>query len=239
MRKEEEFRIYKPADIKITKRDIKGMEYHEILKRVEKIIFHQKDFQIVAGIKGFIFHGDVGLGKTALAKALAHDMGSTLLFVDGSDIARPLYGEAENQISMVFKKAKEFRHAIVLIDDCESVFPSRDWIKGESWHIAQNNVFFHELDNLDTSQTIVILTTNRYDLLDKAVKDRLQGIEFPKPSKEALYEIAEDKLKRLKIESMNGMKEAIEKGVFNSVRSLENYIMERYIDTIIKEKSSP
>jgi len=234
LRKDEEFRIYEPSDIRTTKRDIKGKEYHGILKRVEKIIFHQKDFQITSGIKGFIFYGDVGLGKTALAKALAHDMGSTLIFVDGSDIARPLYGEAENQISNVFKKAKEFRHAIVLIDDCESVFPSRDWMKGESWHIAQNNVFFHELDNLDTSQTIVILTTNRYDLIDKAVKDRLQNIEFPRPSKEALYEIAEAKLKKLRMKSMDSVKEAIENGEFGSVRSLEKYIMEKYIDEIIK-----
>ncbi len=52
-------------------------------------------------------------------------------------------------------------------------------MKAESWHIAQNNVFFHELDGIDTSKMVVILTTNRYDLLDKAIKDRLYSVEFP------------------------------------------------------------
>jgi len=234
MKGDEEFRVYSAPEIKPTKRDIKGQEYQKILQFVEKIVFFQKDHQISNGIKGFIFYGDVGVGKTSLAKALAHDMGSTLFFIDGSDIARPLYGEAESQISKVFKKANDYRHAIILIDDCESVFPSRDWMKGESWHIAQNNVFFHELDNMDTAKMTVILTTNRYDLLDKAVKDRLENIEFPRPNKEAKQEIARGILRRLKMDEDENVYKAIEEGQFESIRAIEKFIMRKYIDEIVK-----
>jgi len=234
LKKTGEFNIKAPNEIDITKRDIKGKEYQEILQFVRKIIFFQKDHQISNGIKGFIFHGEVGLGKTALAKAIAHEIGSTLIFVDGRDIARPLYGDAESQISKVFEKASEYRHALILIDDCESVFPTRDWAKSESWHFAQNNVFFHELDKIDTAKTIVVLTTNRYDLLDKAVKDRLENIEFPRPEKEAQYEIAQELLRKLKMETNNEVIKATEEGRFNSIREIEKFIMKLYIDEIMK-----
>jgi AAA+ superfamily predicted ATPase len=115
------------------------------------------------------------------------------------------------------------------------VFPTRDWAKAESWHIAQNNVFFHELDNVDTSKTLVILTTNRYDLLDKAVKDRLYSIEFPLPSREALKEIAEYKCAQLKIKP-DAVFTEIEKGSFKTVRELETFIMEYYIKEVLRKE---
>ncbi|MFW6173803.1 MAG: AAA family ATPase [Elusimicrobiota bacterium] len=230
-------RILSPSEVNKTKRDVKGEEYLEILKKVEKIVLHQKSFIIEEGIKGFIFYGDVGLGKTMLSKVLAYDLGWRLIFVDGSDIARPEYGESESQISKIFSKAKSnsIQPAVILIDDCESVFPTRDWMKGESWHVAQNNVFFHELDNLDTSKNTVILTTNRYDLVDKAVKDRLQNIEFPKPDKKALKEIAEIKMDKLKMKNGDKVFDEIEKGNFESVRDLEKFITEKYIEEVSKE----
>lgn len=228
-------RILNSSEIKDTRRDIKGEEFIEILKKVEKIILHQKRHGIEEGIKGFIFHGDVGLGKTMLAKVLAHDLGCRLIFIDGSDIARPKYGESESQISAIFERADDYNQALILIDDCESVFPSRDWMKGESWHVAQNNVFFHELDNLDTSKNIVILTTNRYDLLDKAVKDRLRNIEFPKPNEKALKEIAEIKMDKLKVRNRDEVFDEIDEGNFETVRDLEKFITEKYIDELSKE----
>lgn len=57
------------------------------------------------------------------------------------------------QVSNVFSEAKKYRYSVILIDDCESVFPTRDWMKAESWHIAQNNVFFHEL-SLPSKETL-------------------------------------------------------------------------------------
>ncbi|MFQ5884994.1 MAG: AAA family ATPase [Thermoplasmata archaeon] len=215
------FRILRPDQVNVTARELKGREYREILERVRRIILHQRTHQIADGIRGFIFHGEVGIGKTVTAKALAYEVGSTLLFIDGSDIARPLYGEAENQIANVFKVAgKGSIHTIVLIDDCESVFPSRDWMKGESWHIAQNNVFFHELDGLDTSRICVVLTTNRYDLLDRAVKDRLVPIEFPLPSEETLKEIAVFKCSKLKMDNVERVVNQIGEGKFKTIREL-------------------
>ena len=113
-----------------------------------------------------------------MAKVLARELQLSLFFVDGSVIARELYGQSERQIVKVFTTAGKKR-SLILIDDAESVFPDRDWMKGESWHVAQNNILFHQIDDLDTSQTSLIMTTNKFQLLDSALKDRLYAIEFP------------------------------------------------------------
>ncbi|MCK4614626.1 MAG: AAA family ATPase [Thermoplasmata archaeon] len=228
--KEEEFLILNPSDIQTDIIQLKGRRYNEIYDFVKKIINHQFTRRIENGIKGFIFHGEVGTGKTTLAKALAKDMNLPLFFVDGVDIARSLYGQSEKQIGNLFEIASN-RKSIILIDDAESVFPTRDWIKGQSWHVAQNNVFFHRLDNVDTSKSCVILTTNRYDLMDKAVKDRLYPIEFEPPNLETLIEIAKTKCAMLGMSSKEVIEELKEnKKDYTSVRAVERLIQERYIE---------
>ncbi|HDH44083.1 MAG TPA: AAA family ATPase [Thermococcus sp.] len=232
---EKEYRIYPPAEIPVSEHDVKGTEYKEILERVARIIYHQKNLGIKEGIKGFIFYGEVGIGKTFVAKAIASKLGSYLIFVDGADIARAYYGQSERQIANLFREAEKRPHTIVLIDDCESVFPKRDWIKGQSWHVAQNNVFFHCLDNLDTSKVVVILTTNRFDLIDKAIIDRLYPIEFPLPSKQTLKEIARHKCLKLRM-TADEITRAIEAypDNFKTVRDVEKYIIEYYIRHVEK-----
>lgn len=229
------FRVIKPEENPVSKRQIRGKEYQSILEKVIRIAHHQQLYSVREGIKGFIFYGDVGIGKTMCAKAVASTLGAPLIFIDGADIARPLYGQSEMQISNVFEEAKKHRYSVIIIDDCESVFPTRDWAKAESWHIAQNNVFFHELDNVDTSRMLVILTTNRYDLLDKAVKDRLYSIEFPLPAIEALREIAEFKCAQLRMEPDSTFQQ-VERRSFKTVRELETFIMERYIEEVLRKK---
>jgi len=240
---EQKFNIIKPTDNPTSKRELKGETYLNILKKVTTIALYQKNAHIEKGIKGFLFHGDVGLGKTLTAKVLASEMAVPLLFIDGSDIARKFYGESENQVSEIFKEAKRHRFVVVLIDDAESVFPTRDWEKSESWHFAQNNVFFHQLDNIDTSKIIVILTTNRYDLIDKAVIDRLYPIEFPLPNKKVLLDIAEYKCNQLRMKP-DEVFQIIKHGMIDkrkcvieikTIRQLEKLIMEQYIEEVLRK----
>jgi len=233
---DESFKIFSPEEIKFGKDEIIGNEYRKILEDVRKIIRFQQKYHINDGIPGFLFYGDVGLGKTLIAKVIAKEISSYLIFIDGADIARSLYGQSEKQISILFENALKFRHSIILIDDCESIFPKRDWIKGESWHLAQNNVFFHRIDELDTSRNSVILTTNRYDLIDKAIKDRLHNIEFPLPSKNTLIKIAEKKCLKLNLDFDN-IKSKIDFETIKSMRTLEKNVLIIYIEKILEGKN--
>jgi SpoVK/Ycf46/Vps4 family AAA+-type ATPase len=228
--KQQEFNWIQPHDIVETIYDCKGDEYQQTFQMVKKIISNQFSQKISKGIKGFILHGPAGTGKTTLAKIISKSLSIPLLFVDGSDIAHHYYGESEQRVKKIFKEA-ESKKAIILIDDAESVFPDREWAKGQSWHNSQNNMLLHTLGNIDTSKTIVIMTTNKYNLLDSALKDRLYNIEFKNPNIDILIEIAEKKCEELKLKSDDIVKEIkSKKSEFVSIRDIEKFIMKKYVE---------
>jgi len=71
------------------------------------------------------------------AKAVASTLGAPLIFIDGADIARPLYGQSETQISKVFEEAEKYRYAVIVIDDCPCIpYGTCDskW-RNSCWHV--------------------------------------------------------------------------------------------------------
>jgi SpoVK/Ycf46/Vps4 family AAA+-type ATPase len=193
------------------------------------VIAHQLGNRSLKGIKGFIFYGEPGNGKTLMAKVLAKELQLSLFFVDGSVIARELYGQSERQIVKVFTNARKKR-SLILIDDAESVFPDRDWMKGESWHVAQNNILFHQIDELDTSETSLIMTTNKFQLLDSALKDRLYPVEFPPLDQETAIEVARMKCAEKGMDSAAAeARVRAELGAFKSGRAIERMVVMEYI----------
>ena len=212
--------------------DCKGDDFHRIFAEVRNVVSHQLGNRSLKGIKGFIFHGEPGNGKTLMAKVLARELRLSLFFVDGSVIARELYGQSERQIVKVFTTAAKKR-SLILIDDAESVFPDRDWMKGESWHVAQNNILFHQIDDMETWQTSLIMTTNKFQLLDTALKDRLYAIEFPSIDQTTAIEVARMKCAEKGIdptraeESIRAAPEA-----FKSGRAIEKLVVREYIRQI-------
>lgn len=161
-----------------------GEGYRKIFNLMFKTFYYQFREGIKRGIRGFLLYGEPGTGKTSLAYAVVRELSKRfrdiyLIFVDASDIARPLYGESEIRIVEVFEEARSrVGYTVLLFDDVESIFMSRGRERIESWHIAQDNVFFHMLDELDTSKMGIIATTNWFELVDKALIDRLYPIEF-------------------------------------------------------------
>lgn len=193
------------------------------------MIEHQLGNSELDGIKGFVFYGEAGNGKTLMAKVIARELSLPLFFVDGSVIARELYGQSERQIVKVFAVAQK-KNSIILIDDAESVFPDRDWMKGESWHVAQNNILFHQVDNLRTSRTCLIMTTNKYQLLDSALKDRLYPIHFTELDLQTALDIARMKCEEKNLDAAPVIKHMnSEPEAFKSGRAIEKLIVEEYI----------
>jgi SpoVK/Ycf46/Vps4 family AAA+-type ATPase len=215
----------------------KGEYFQTIFVEVRNVIAHQLGNRSLKGIKGFIFHGEPGNGKTLMAKVLAKELQLSLFFVDGSVIARELYGQSERQIVKVFTMARK-RRSLILIDDAESVFPDRDWMKGESWHVAQNNILFHQIDELDTSQTSLIMTTNKFQLLDNALKDRLYAIEFPPIDQRTAIEVAKMKCAEKGIDPVRAEERIrAEPEAFKSGRAIERLVVTEYISQIGEGRS--
>jgi AAA+ superfamily predicted ATPase len=209
-----------------------GEEFRAIFQKVHRIVSSQFSNPKVRGIKGFIFYGETGVGKTLMAKMLARELAVPLIFVDSARIARKHYGDSEQLVSKLFEEAMHNK-ALLLFDDVEALFLDRTKESSEGWNTGMNNVLFHQLDELDTSKCSVIMTTNLIGFLDKALRDRMYPIEFPLPNLETLVSIAHVKCRGLKIESKN-----VEKLIrsapesFRSIRAVEKLVFEQYIDQI-------
>ena len=218
--------------------DSKGDQYRAIFQKVYRIIDLQFGNPGMKGIKGFIFHGEPGTGKTFMARMLAYELSVPLMFVDSSTIARKHYGESERQITKLFEEATHNR-CILLFDDVESLFIDRQKDSSEGWNMDQNNVMFHQLDIIDTSRCAVILTTNLVDFLDVALRDRLYPIAFPLPGLETVLQIAQGKCRELGIGSEEGEKliRATPES-YRSMRAVGKTVLEEYVNQVERRTSN-
>ncbi|MGE3787532.1 MAG: AAA family ATPase [Nitrospirales bacterium] len=148
--------------------------------------------------KGFLLYGPPGCGKTLIGKATAAslgrlfaDRGSTpepdsphaasppitggiFLHIKGPEILNMWVGESERMVRDLFAQArahrKEGKLPFIFIDEAESILGTRRAIR--SYNVANTVVpmFCAELDGIESlTQVVVILASNRPDLIDPAV----------------------------------------------------------------------
>jgi SpoVK/Ycf46/Vps4 family AAA+-type ATPase len=144
--------------------------------------------------KGFILLGPPGTGKTEIIKQVARDLGEYFeshgfkvyfMLIDGSNIAAPKWGEAEKALKRIFSKSFELQanskkpvKIILLFDDIESLVLRRGVDLAKEWHYSINSILFHELDDINPSDTVMFATSNKPELVDEAILTRLYPIMF-------------------------------------------------------------
>jgi len=133
-------------------------------------------------IKGVLLAGPPGCGKTMLGKAAAtclsqiygKDTARTgFLYVKGPEILNQYVGQTEETIRDLFSDANQhfIEHkypAVIFIDEADAILAARG-----SRNIGIGNTivpaFLTEMDGLESSSAIVIIATNRPDVLDPAI----------------------------------------------------------------------
>ncbi len=135
-------------------------------------------------VKGILLYGPPGCGKTMLGKATAtalaqiYSSGATksagFIYVKGPEILDRFVGVAEATIRQIFARARKHKElygypAVVFIDEADAILAKRG--SGISSDIERTIVpmFLAEMDGLVDSGALVILATNRPDILDPAV----------------------------------------------------------------------
>ena len=102
--------------------------------------------------RGILLYGPPGTGKTLLAAAVAADIDGYFMNVDASTIMSKWLGEAEQNVSKLFKSAKNMLEegnasVVIFIDEVDSLFGKRDQeIGGES---RVRNQILKEMDGID------------------------------------------------------------------------------------------
>ncbi|MBN1256585.1 MAG: ATP-binding protein [Planctomycetes bacterium] len=127
-----------------------------------------------------LFSGPPGVGKTACAEAMAHELDKPILTADYSEIQNCFVGNTEKNIVRIFRDAR--RHdALLFWDEADAMFYDRD-SANHNWEVRDVNVLLQELEKF---QGICILSTNRKITLDKALERRIAiKIEFAPPDRE-------------------------------------------------------
>ena len=121
--------------------------------------------------KGFLLYGPPGTGKTLLAKAVAKEADANFISMKSSDLLSKWYGESEQQIARMFRRARAVAPCVVFIDEIDSLVPARGSGQGEPQVTGRVvNTILAEMDGLEELQSVVVIgATNRPTLVDPAL----------------------------------------------------------------------
>jgi SpoVK/Ycf46/Vps4 family AAA+-type ATPase len=236
-----------------------GQRYLDLLAELTAIAEYQWRSGSPRGlVKGFMLSGPPGTGKTTLAKRLAYELGCrfqsdndppiALAFIDGGEISRSRYGESEERIRDIFLHARsgftaQGQRSVLLFDDVESIFMARGSQHAKEWHFSQDSVFFHSIDELDTSRSTIVLTSNRPDLIDEAIRDRFLSYVVDYPDLETLIQMIEQIPVLVQLSGAqratikNDLVAAVKDGSVRSMRDAQRFAMRHFVSRILKKDS--
>jgi transitional endoplasmic reticulum ATPase len=179
----------------------------EVVARAQELIelplAHRDQLRAIGAepIKGVLFTGRPGTGKTMLARIIANVAGATFYEISGPTIFSKWFGESEQILRRIFDDAAARAPSIVFFDEIDSVAGQRN----EEAHEESKRVVAQLLTLMDgftpEKNVTVIAATNRPQDIDVALlrPGRFDWkIDFPLPDRSDRQAILEVSAKRLK-----------------------------------------
>jgi len=122
--------------------------------------------------RGILLCGPPGTGKTLLARAAANEAGVPFLSASGSSFQEKFAGLGAARVRHLFAKGRKLSPCIIFIDEIDALGRQRGR-GGDSASADQDqtlNQLLVEMDGFDQGSTVVVIaSTNRPDILDKAL----------------------------------------------------------------------
>jgi ATP-dependent metalloprotease FtsH len=157
--------------------DIYGMK--EVKEQIEEFIdfFKNKDKLKDIGcrpIKGILFVGPPGTGKTYFAKTIANELKMSFINTSGSSFNEVYVGLGASRVREMFENARKNKPCIIFIDEIDAIGHIRKSDKYKDSGSDENdntlNALLVEMDGFSSNNDIFVIgSTNRGDLLDPAL----------------------------------------------------------------------
>ena len=134
--------------------------------------------------RGVLLVGPPGVGKTMIAKAVAHEAGVPFYYQSGASFVQIYVGMGAKRVHDLFQAAKNNSPSIIFIDEIDAVGKKRDGQRNDEREATLNQLLT-EIDGFENSSgVIVVAATNKIDVLDSALLragrfDRRIFVELP------------------------------------------------------------
>lgn len=120
--------------------------------------------------KGFILHGEAGVGKTMFAKAIAKECNLPFISISGSAFNSRYVGDSKDLIQLLFSTLRQVAPVILFIDEIDAIGQRNTNTNSHSDEII--NQLLAEIDGVNTNPNkpiMIIGATNYVDKLDSAL----------------------------------------------------------------------
>ncbi|MGW0056498.1 ATP-binding protein [Nocardia nova] len=199
---------YGPSSENLTFDDFGG--YKEVVARAKELIEiplkRGDELQHINArpIRGVMFTGPPGTGKTHLARIIAAQSGAKFFPVSGPEIVSKWVGDSEENLRKIFESAARADRSIIFFDEIDSLAEKRTDQSHEASKrlVAQLLTLMDGIKSTDSS-TVVIAATNRLDDVDPALRrpGRFDWeIHFGIPTLDDRLEILEVSMHKLTID---------------------------------------
>ena len=159
---------------------VEVMEFVDYLKNPER-------YEVLGAKvpRGALLLGPPGCGKTLLAKAVATEAQVPFLAMAGSEFVEMIGGLGASRVRSLFQEARKSSPCIVYIDEIDAIGRKRSGNANSGEEEQTLNQLLVEMDGMGTTAGVIVLaSTNRADVLDKALLrpgrfDRHITIDYP------------------------------------------------------------
>jgi len=134
--------------------------------------------------RGVLLVGPPGVGKTMIAKAVAHEADVPFFYQSGASFVQIYVGMGAKRVHELFAAAKKNAPAIIFIDEIDAVGKKRGGERNEEREGTLNQLLT-EMDGFEESSGIIVVAaTNNIEIMDSALLragrfDRRIFVELP------------------------------------------------------------